>query len=92
MRVKLGGNEFTIKQVPQLKDHGSCEVTVTRTGKVRRVIRLASWNTPRAMLGTAVHEAIHASRPDLSEAEVRALEADIARLLWRMGYRLPTQS
>jgi hypothetical protein len=92
MRVKLGGNEFTIKQVPQLKDHGSCEVTVTRTGKVRRVIRLASWNTPRAMLGTAVHEAIHASRPDLSETEVRALEADIARLLWRMGYRLPTQS
>ena len=92
MRVKLGGNEFTIKQVPQLKDHGSCEVTVTRTGKVRRVIRLASWNTPRAMLGTAVHEAIHASRPDLSETEVRALEADIARLLWRMGYRRPTQS
>jgi len=92
MRVKLGGNEFTIKQVPQLKDHGSCEVTVTRTGKVRRVIRLASWNTPRAMLGTAIHEAIHASRPDLSETEVRALEADIARLLWRMGYRLPTQS
>lgn len=92
MRVKLGGNEFTIKQVPQLKDHGSCEVTVTRTGKVRRVIRLASWNTPRAMLGTAIHEAIHASRPDLSETEVRALEADIARLLWRMGYRRPTQS
>ena len=92
MRVKLGGNEFTIKQVPQLKDHGSCEVTVTRTGKVRRVIRLASWNRPRAMLGTAIHEAIHASRPDLSETEVRALEADIARLLWRMGYRLPTQS
>ena len=91
MRVKLGGNEFTIKQVPQLKDHGSCEVTVTRTGKVRRVIRLASWNTPRAMLGTAIHEAIHASRPDLSETEVRALEADIARLLWRMGYRRPTQ-
>ena len=92
MRVKLGGNEFTIKQVPQLKDHGSCEVTVTRTGKVRRVIRLASWNTPRAMLGTAIHEAIHASRPDRSETEVRALEADIARLLWRLGYRLPTQS
>ena len=92
MRVKLGGNEFTVKEVPQLKDHGSCEVTVTRTGKVRRVIRLASWNTPRAMLGTAIHEAIHASRPDLSETEVRALEADIARLLWRMGYRLPTQS
>jgi hypothetical protein len=92
MRVKLGGSDFTIKEVPQLKDHGSCEVTVTRTGKVRRVIRLASWNRPRAMLGTAIHEAIHASRPDMSEAEVRALEADIARLLWRMGYRRPTQS
>ena len=33
MRVKLGGNEFTVKEVPQLKDHGSCEVTVTRTSR-----------------------------------------------------------
>ena len=88
MRVKLGGADFTVKLVPQLKDHGSCEVTVTRAGKVRRVIRLASWNRPRAMLGTAIHEAIHASRPNMSESEVRALEADIARLLWRMGYRI----
>lgn len=88
MRVKLGGNDFTVKLVPQLKDHGSCEVTVTRTGKVRRIIRLATRNRPRSMLGTAIHEAIHASRPDMSESEVRALEADIARLLWRMGCRI----
>ena len=87
MRVKLGGSDFTVRLVPQLKDHGSCEVTVTRTGKVRRVIRLATWNRPRSMLGTAIHEAIHASRPDLTETEVRSLEADIARMLWRMGYR-----
>lgn len=90
MRVRLGGHAFTVRLVPQLADHGSCEVTQCRNGKVRRVIRLATWNTPRQMLGTAVHEAIHASRPDLSETEVRALEADVARLLWTMGYRLPT--
>lgn len=89
MRVRLGGHPFTIRVSAALKDHGSCEVTNTRTGKVRRVIRLASWNSPRCMLGTAIHEAIHASRPDMTEAEVRALEADVARLLWAMGYRRP---
>lgn len=87
MRVKLGGHPFTIRLVPNMKDHGSCEVSTSKSGRVRRIIRLASWNRPRSMLGTAIHEAIHASRPDLSESEVRALEADIARLLWRMGYR-----
>lgn len=90
MRVRLGGHPFTVRIVPQLVDHGSCEVTQCRSGKVRRVIRLAAWNTPRQMLGTAVHEAIHASRPDLSESEVRALEADVARLLWALGCRLPS--
>ncbi len=89
MRVRLGGHPFTVRMSPGLKDHGSCEITHTKTGKVRRVIRLASWNGPRAMLGTAVHEAIHASRPDMTEAEVRALEADVARLLWSLGYRRP---
>lgn len=87
MRVRLGGHLFTVRFVANLRDHGSCEVTQTRDGRVRRVIRLASWNRPRCALGTAIHEAIHASRPDMTESEVRALESDIARMLWRLGYR-----
>jgi hypothetical protein len=86
MRVKLAGRRFTVKFEPRLRCHGVCE-TSDPPGKGDNVIKLASWNRPRTMLGTAIHEAIHASRPDMSESEVLALEADIARLLWRMGYR-----
>lgn len=87
MRVRIGGHDFTVRFVPQMKDHGTCEISTTKSGRIRRIIRLATWNRPRSMLGTAIHEAIHASRPDLTETEVRSLEADIARMLWRMGYR-----
>ena len=45
----------------------------------------------RDYLGTCVHEATHASRPDMSEREVERLEADITEVLWKRGYRLPKQ-
>lgn len=52
------------------------------------VIRQQNY-TSRDYLGTCIHEATHASRPDMSEAEVKALEADITEILWKRGYRLP---
>ena len=52
------------------------------------VIRQQDHNS-RDYLGTCVHEATHASRPDLSEKAVAALEADITEVLWKRGYRLP---
>jgi hypothetical protein len=43
----------------------------------------------RDYLGTCIHEATHASRPDMTEAEVQKLEADITEIVWKRGYRLP---
>ena len=38
-------------------------------------------------LETWIHESIHASYPSKKETEVRQAGYDIARLLWRLGYR-----
>jgi len=42
---------------------------------------------PRDFLETIVHEAIHAEFSDAPEADVDRAGREIARLLWRLGYR-----
>jgi len=42
----------------------------------------------RTILEAATHEAMHACFPTMSELRVTQSANDIARLLWRMGYRL----
>lgn len=42
----------------------------------------------RDRLDTDVHETLHTSVPELSEAEVTRIAGDISRVLWRMGYRM----
>lgn len=43
--------------------------------------------TPKDELETWVHEALHAEFPAMSEDRVTAAGHNIARLLWRLGYR-----
>lgn len=38
---------------------------------------------------TCIHECIHASLPDMSEADVAKLAGDITEVMWKRGYRLP---
>jgi hypothetical protein len=42
---------------------------------------------PRQQAATLLHEMIHAVDPSLSEPRVLALEADLAPVLWRTGWR-----
>jgi hypothetical protein len=41
----------------------------------------------RDRLDTFVHETLHASCKGMSEAEVTRVAADLAKVLWRAGYR-----
>uniref|UniRef100_A0A6M3KPZ8 Uncharacterized protein n=1 Tax=viral metagenome TaxID=1070528 RepID=A0A6M3KPZ8_9ZZZZ len=41
----------------------------------------------RIGLETVIHEALHACDPSASEKKVKTIAADIARFLWRLGYR-----
>ena len=41
----------------------------------------------RDELDTAIHEMLHAERPEMREKTVTKTASSIARLLWKMGYR-----
>ena len=43
--------------------------------------------SPAMTLETIIHESLHAEFPYMSEARVDNAGRNIARLLWRMGYR-----
>jgi hypothetical protein len=87
MRVRLGKQRFTLRESGNLADCGQCEITRRRSGKVTRVIRVATWQHEEDALDTWVHEAMHAIWPSKPEAEVASASAELARMLWRLGYR-----
>ena len=54
----------------------------------RGELYIASNLTPRRSLEVAVHEALHAEEPGLTEAQVDRISKSLGRFLWRLGYRL----
>lgn len=83
MRCKLGGKWWQFRYA-NMVDYGDC----TDPGKADgRLIRVRASQSERDMLDTIVHEALHACRAELAEEAVADTASDIARLLWRLGYR-----
>ena len=61
-------------------------------GKVRgRIIRVATWQGEQDRMDTTIHEALHALLPFADEECVTKTATDLARLLWRLGYRRTDQ-
>lgn len=44
----------------------------------------------RARLETECHEFLHAANPQLSEEAVTQQAKDLSKILWSLGYRLPS--
>jgi hypothetical protein len=44
------------------------------------------------VLGTILHEAMHAAHWDLDEEAIDSASDDIAKILWRLGYRRDEQA
>lgn len=83
MRVRLGGKYWQFR-FANIRDYGD----MNDPGKAEgRVIRIGSWQGEQETLDTIIHEALHASRPELDEAAVHETANDLSRLLWRLGYR-----
>lgn len=61
-------------------------ITVGNKGH-ERVVVVPPCGETKDRLDTLIHETLHASKPSLSEAEVVRLAGDIAKVLWRAGYR-----
>lgn len=57
-------------------------------GKGIRKVLIDQTLNGRGRLETEVHEAIHCSFPQMSEESVTMAGADIARILWALGYRI----
>jgi len=53
-----------------------------------KTIRIASDLTPIEQLEVVIHEALHAADWFKDEEWIRIVAHDIARLLWRLGWRL----
>ena len=46
-----------------------------------------NFDTERDLIDTVIHEALHASRKDLSERAVSRLAGDVSTVMWSLGYR-----
>jgi hypothetical protein len=55
-----------------------------------RTITIADRLTGESELDTILHELLHACQPDLAEDTVDETATDVARILWRLGYRRST--
>lgn len=84
MRVRLGGKYWKLRFAANLRDYGDMSDPGKASG---RLIRVGTWQGEEDTLDTIIHEALHASRPELDEVAVHATANDLSRLLWRLGYR-----
>jgi hypothetical protein len=52
-----------------------------------RRIRIGTWQQDEELLDTIIHEALHCIEPNWTEERVAEASKELARLLWRLGYR-----
>jgi len=97
-RVTIGNKHWRVefcrvREAPVLRDaDGACD-SPDATGK-RLIFRRGLLQRPRRLLTVAIHEALHAADWTKDETEwVEPIAEDIARLLWKIGFRLvPTDA
>ena len=64
--------------------HGDCDDPASKNKK----IRIANNLGPMEQMDAVIHECLHASDWFKDEAWIDVVATDIARLLWKMGWRL----
>lgn len=79
MRARIAGKPWRIQFLPVRYD-GQCLLN-------RRVMEIRRSLDGRKLMETMVHEALHAAHWQIDEEYVHETAADIARILWRLGYR-----
>jgi hypothetical protein len=84
MQVTIRGKKWKVlfTQLPRGTD-GECDHPATPGKEIRISTRLSEEDT----LETIVHEVLHAADFDKSEEWADDVGRNLARLLWRLGYR-----
>jgi len=83
VKVKLNGKIWEYVRVPLKKVDGYCDAPHVKGKKIRVDSRLQG--IPE--LDTNIHEALHAAVWCLDEPTISQTAHDLARMLWRLGYR-----
>lgn len=89
LRVRLRGHEWSVVYRDEMPEAERNYWGVAHEGKIAKRIRIDASLHGKDRLDTEIHEALHAEYPDLDEEAIARGATDIARLLWRIGYRLP---
>jgi len=86
MHVTVRGKrwELVFEKIKESKDHvGYCESPKQKNKKIVIHSSLSEQETLRVVC----HELMHAAHWDLDEEAIDTASADIARVLWKLGYR-----
>lgn len=96
MRINILGKVWTIKWVARLKKpkdkpnhttYGECDHPQQQAKEIRILKSLRGVD----LLEIYIHEMIHASGWHIDEEYVALFAADMARELWKLGYRNSTE-
>lgn len=96
MTAKLRGAPWSITwpaklPIPDRDAHGTCKRRNMADGSKGGLIRIDGATTEQKRMETEIHEMLHACLWDTDEAAVTETARDIARVLWKIGYRLPPE-
>jgi hypothetical protein len=84
MQVTVCGKRWKLQFVQLKINRGDC----SSPNDVRKVIRVHAGLQGRERLEVLLHELMHAADWRAAEEHIEQSAADIARVLWRVGYRM----
>lgn len=83
MFLTIRGRRWRFRRRPIRKDQGRCE----HPRAPAKEIVVAAGLTGEEELNTTLHELLHAAFWDLDETAIEEAGTDLARALWRLGWR-----
>lgn len=88
MFVTILGKRWRLRFTPLKVKDGSCDPP---DGSAKEIV-VESRLKGRGKLDVLIHEMLHAANWHLDEAFVAQCASDMARVLWRLGYRCESES
>lgn len=85
MRVVMRGKAYNFQFVPKIEQDakGMCDAPNAAGKRIRVLERLKGQDR----LSVIIHELLHSCYWDMDEEAIHHPAEDIARVLWRLGYR-----
>lgn len=84
MRVKICGHFWNLRRVPFL---GSKMADCDTVDTPNKEIRIEQGLRDEIELNATIHELNHCALSNIDEDTINTMSTDIARVLWRLGYR-----